>query len=99
MDTVSEVLDNLRRVGKDNEFVVSEAGSVIVLGKTYGYHDIRIIQTFRFEGESDPADGAIIFLIQTHDGTVGYSLDAYGVYTNHSNDGFGDLILKLVVRE
>jgi hypothetical protein len=98
MDTISTVLNSLKLKRQDNEFVLNETGQVTLNGKLYSQHDIRIIKTYRFEGESDPADEAIIYLIRANDGIIGYSLDAYGVYTNHMNDGYADLIRKMAMR-
>lgn len=97
MDTISAVLSNLKLKRQDNEFVIAETGEVTLNGKLYSQHDIEIIKTYRFEGESDPADEAIIYLIKANDGIIGYSLDAYGVYTNHMNDGYADMIRKMGV--
>jgi hypothetical protein len=69
---------------------------VLLKGKLYRQSEIKIIRTFRFEGESDPDEEAIIYLIKANDGTIGYSLDSYGVYTNHENDGYADLINKMI---
>jgi hypothetical protein len=95
MDTISSVLDTLKLKNQDNEFVINETGQLSLNGKSYSQHDVKIIKTYRFEGESDPADGAIIYLIMAQDGVIGYSLDAYGVYTNHANDGYAALIQKI----
>ena len=97
MDTISTVLNDLKLKRQDNEFVVNETGLVTLNGKLYSQHDIKIIKTYRFEGESDPADEAIIYLIRANDGIIGYSLDAYGVYTNHTNDGYADMIRKMAM--
>jgi len=99
MDTISAVLSNLKLKRQDNEFVFAETGWVTLNGKSYSQHDIKIIKTYRFEGESDPADGAIIYLIEANDGIIGYSLDAYGVYTNHMNDGYADMIRKMATEK
>lgn len=98
MDTISSVLDTLKLKNQDNEFIINETGQLSLNGKSYSQHDIKIIKTYRFEGESDPADGAIIYLIMAQDGVIGYSLDAYGVYTNHTNDGYADLIQKIAMK-
>ena len=95
MDTVSSILNNLKVKGQDNEFVIFPNGSIHLNGKSYKQDEIEIIKTYRFEGESDPADEAIIYLIEATDGIIGYSLDAYGVYTNHANDAFADSIHKM----
>ena len=96
MDTIRNVLDNLRLKKQDNEFIVNDQGMVLLKGKLYRQSEIKIIRTFRFEGESDPDEEAIIYLIKANDGTIGYSLDAYCVYTNHENDGYADLINKMI---
>ena len=99
MDTISTVLNMLKLKNQDNEFVITQTGQLSFNGKSYSQHDIKIIKTYRFEGESDPADAAIIYLIMTHDGVIGYSLDAYGVYTNHRNDGYADLIQQMAINQ
>lgn len=60
---------------------------------------MKIIRTYRFEGDSDPSDAAIIYLLEASDGLIGYSMDAYGVYSNHSDDGYDDFIRKIQVEE
>lgn len=97
MDTISTVLNKLKLKNQDNEFIIDESGRLRLNGKSYSKHDIKIIKTYRFEGESDPADQAIIYLILAYDGIIGYSLDAYGVYTNHRNDGYADLIQQIAI--
>lgn len=92
MDTISAVLSILKIKKQDNEFVINGTGQLSLNGKSYRHYEIKIIKTYRFEGDSDPADEAIIYLILTQDGIIGYSLDAYGVYTNHMNDGYAGLI-------
>jgi len=92
MDTISTVLDHLKLKGQDNEFAINKHGMVTLRGKVYLRNEMKIIKTYRFEGESDPAEEAIIYIIKTYDGNMGYSLDAYGIYTNHANDEFADLI-------
>lgn len=95
MDTISTVLNKLKQKNQDNEFIIDESRQLSLNGKSYSQHDIKIIKTYRFEGNSDPADSAILYIILTHDGIIGYSLDAYGVYTNHRNDGYADLIQQI----
>lgn len=95
MDTMSTVLKHLKQKNQDNEFTVAEDGQVLLLGKQYQQHEIRLIKTYRFEGDSDPDEEAIIYLIEAFDGVVGYSIDTYGIYTSHLTDGYAGLIKKL----
>lgn len=96
MDTMSTVLSYLKQKEQDNEFTVDEFGHLMLKGKCYQAHEVRLLKTYRFEGDSDPEEEAIIYLVETIDGTVGYSIDTYGIYTNHATDGYAAFIKKLV---
>lgn len=50
--------------------------------RCYNPQDICIINYFRFEGQSDPADNTILYQIETSDGLKGSLVDAYGVYSD-----------------
>lgn len=99
MTTVSVVLEKLRIRKQDNEFTITDKGFTTTNGKIYQPEDLTIIRTYRFEGESDPADSSIIYVIEARDGMIGYSMDAYGVYSNHDDDGYDDFIRKINVEE
>jgi hypothetical protein len=99
MTTVSSILEKLRIKKFDNEFKMSPEGFTPGNNKYYQPEDLKIKRTYRFEGESDPGDNAIIYLLEANDGMIGYSLDAYGVYSDHGNDGYDDFIRKISVDE
>ena len=100
MTTLSAVLDKLRLKGYDNEFEITEQGFTPGNGKYYQPEDLTIIKTYRFEGESDPADSSIVYVIQTGDGLIGYSMDAYGAYSTHDEgNNYDDFIKKIPVEE
>ena len=99
MTTVSSVLERLRIKKYDNEFRMNPEGFTPGNNKYYNPEDLKIIRTYRFEGESDPSDSSIIYLIEANDGLIGYSLDAYGVYSDHEDDGYDDFIRKISVDE
>jgi hypothetical protein len=99
MTTVTSVLEKLRIKKRDNEFRITPEGFTPGNKKYYQPQDLKIIRTYRFEGESDPSDSSVIYLIEANDGLVGYSLDAYGVYSEHEDDGYDDFIRKIPVEE
>lgn len=99
MTTLSTVLEKLRLKNQDNEFRMTETGFGPASGKVYEPADLKIIKTYRFEGDSDPSDNAILYLMEASDGMVGYSLDAYGVYSNHEDDKYDDYIKKIPMEE
>lgn len=102
MTTLSQVMNQLREKGKDAEFKLADSGLGLINatnGKLYPISDLRIIRTYRFEGESDPSDSSILYLIEGTDGQVGYLLDAYGVYSGYEDDQFDKVIRAIPVEE
>jgi len=99
MTTLSGVLENLRIKKQDNEFIITPKGFSAINGKTYSANELKIIRTYRFEDDSNPSDSSILYLIEANDGLTGYSIDAYGVYSNHDDDGYDDFIKKIPVEE
>lgn len=99
MTTVTSVLEKLRIKKRDKEFRMTPEGFTAGTGKYYNPEDLKIIKTYRFEGESDPSDSSIIYILEATDGLVGYSMDAYGVYSDHEDDGYDDFIRKINVEE
>jgi hypothetical protein len=98
MTTLVSVLETLRKKKMDNEFRMTEKGFTADKNKYYQPEDLVIIKTYRFEGDTNPDDASILYLIQANDGLTGYSIDAYGVYTNHDND-YNEFIKKLKVED
>jgi hypothetical protein len=98
MTTLSSILEKLRVKKIDNEFQNTPNGFTASNSKFYQPQDLKIIRTYRFEGESNPDDNAVIYVIEANDGLIGYSLDAYGVYSDHDGD-YDDFIRNIPVHE
>lgn len=99
MTTLSGVLESLRIKKQDNELIICPEGFKGANGKTYAANELKIIRTYRFEGDSNPSDSSILYLMEAADGLTGYSIDAYGAYSNHDDDGYDDFIKKIPVEE
>jgi hypothetical protein len=99
MTTLSQIMEKLRRKGRDNEFLLTPNGFSVGNGKFYQPDQLKIIRTFRFEGESDPSDSSILYVIEAKDGVIGYSVDAYGAYSTHDEANYDDFIRKIPVDE
>ncbi len=99
MTTVSQVLEKLRVTKRDNEFRMMSGGFGTGSGKIYQPEDLKIIRTYRFEGASDPSDSSVLYVLEANDGLIGYSIDAYGAYSNHDDDGYDEFIRKLPIQE
>jgi hypothetical protein len=97
MNTLSQVLEKLRLKGLDNEIKMTDHGKMqgIGINKIYNPEDLTIIKTYRFEGDSDPADNSVLYLLEDKDKQIGYILDAYGMYSSQENTGFDDFLKKI----
>jgi hypothetical protein len=98
MTTLTSVLEKLRVKKRDNEFKMTEKGFTVNEQKFYNPEDLTIVKTYRFEGESDPADSSVLYVIEANDGMIGYSLDAYGAYTMH-DETYDEFIRKVKVED
>jgi len=79
MKTLSECINKLVSEGFTENFRVS--GKKLIgekTNKTYSQDEVHIANFYRFEGQSDPGDNAILYAIDTDDGTHGILVDAYG---------------------
>jgi hypothetical protein len=97
MDSISTVLSKLKLKRQDTEFFILAKGEVTLNGKIYKQHNVKILRTYRFEGESDPADQAIIYVIKANDGSMGYCIDGYGMYSAHTSDLYRDFIQSATI--
>lgn len=80
-DTVTEALDGLKERGYEHDFNLK--GSQLeckALSKQWPARELTIDETHRFEGQSDPADEAVVYAISSADGVQGTFVDGYGTY-------------------
>lgn len=98
MTTLVSVIEKLRERNFDNEFTWTAEGFSLGAGKLYQPDELTIIKTYRFEGDSNPDDSSILYLIETNDGYTGYCIDAYGAATNHGED-FNNFIRNIPVKD
>ena len=100
MTTLSQVLEKMRLKKQDNEFRFSKEKFTAPSGKQYDPSDLKIIKTYRFEGDSDPGDSSVIYLLEAKDGLIGYTIDAFGAYSNHDDEeGYDDFLRQIPVTE
>ncbi len=99
MTTLSGVLEKLRIKKQDNEFKMSPKGFTTGNSKFYQPEELKVIRSYRFEGDSNPDDSSVLYLLEAKDGLIGYTMDAYGAYSNHAGDGYDDFLKKIPVEE
>ncbi|MBA4852564.1 hypothetical protein [Emticicia sp. BO119] len=101
MTTMVSILEKLRKKGVDKEFRWTDKGFCIADSESfYEPEDLKIIKTYRFEGESSPSESSILYIIESKDGHIGYTIDAYGAYSNHENEeGYDEFVREIPVVE
>lgn len=101
MSTLLDVLNACKARKMDKPFKYTPQGFMLESGgKSYQPADLKIIKTYRFEGMSNPDDNSILYIIEAKDGTSGYMIDSYGVYSSHDNQqGFDNFIRQIPVED
>ena len=101
LKTLSEVLNILVKRGITKEIRMNDQKQ-IVLGqneKIYQPDDLCIVKSYRFEGESNPDDNAVLYLIEDKDGELSTILDSYGAESNYSGKEFDNFLRNLPIQE
>lgn len=89
MRTLSNAIERLINRGFTANFgVVDGRLRAFDSGRTFGADQLTIREFQRFEGVSDPDDMAIVYAIESSDGTRGSLVDAFGAYSNPSVSAF-----------
>lgn len=79
LKTLVEVHAKLLADGYKEEFTVSNnLLTALSTQKQYKPEDVNIVDFFRFEGQTDPGDSSILYVLETTDKTKGTLVDAYG---------------------
>lgn len=81
--TLAGTLADLTDRGFTTAFVATGDGlRAAGTARTFRAEDLTIREFHRFEGVSDPDDMAIVYAIESRDGTRGTLVDAFGVYSS-----------------
>jgi hypothetical protein len=92
-DTVSEAVNGLKKRGFDLDFNLQE-NCLICNGDKFDVNDFEITEVYRFEGNSDPSDEAVVYAIESVRGEKGVLVNGYGI----SAEGIGaEMVKKLSI--
>ena len=93
MKSLALCLNRMVLDGYDDDFKVTEGGlKSLKTEKVYKPDQINIVNFFRFEGQSDPADNSIMYVIESTDGVKGTVVDAYAPYSDTKITEFMDQV-------
>ena len=86
--TLVDTLNKLKSEGYIEDFNLKENQLVCSNGKHVLFHDdFHIDKVFRFEGETNPSDEAILYAISSEKYKLkGVLINAYGIYSDSVSD-------------
>jgi hypothetical protein len=94
--TLSEAVNGLKKRGFTIDFNIE--AEKLVCSKTplaLAPNEFEITEVYRFEGNTDPADEAVVYAIESKHGQKGILVNAYGPDANAMD---GELIRKLKIK-
>ncbi|MEI9946656.1 MAG: phosphoribosylpyrophosphate synthetase [Chitinophagaceae bacterium] len=77
-DTVTAAVNGLKKRGYTLDFNLKE-NCIICHEDKFHPEDFEITEVYRFEGNSDPADEAIVYAIESNKGHKGVLVNGYGI--------------------
>ena len=90
-DTLAEAVNGLKQRGYTIDFNV-EADRVYCSTTSLSLKpaDFEIVEFYRFEGPSDPADEAVVYAIESKNGEKGSLVTGFGI----SAEGMGEAMIE-----
>lgn len=78
-DTVSQAVNGLKQRGFTLDFNLQENCLVCNENNKYNLGDFEITEVYRFEGNTDPADEAVVYGVESTNGKKGVLVSGYGI--------------------
>lgn len=77
-DTVSAAVEGLNERGYTLDFNLEE-NCLVCKEDKFHLEDFEIVEVHRFEGNTDPADEAVVYAIESNNGQKGILVNGYGI--------------------
>ena len=77
-DTVTEALKDLKNRNYTVDFNLAD-NCIVCNEQRFNADDSEIVEVYRFEGDSDPADEAVVYAIESKSGLKGVLVNGYGI--------------------
>ncbi len=84
-DTITEAMEQLHSQGYTLDFNLKES-QLVADGKAYPADEFEIVDLYRYEGASDPADEATVYALTSKSGLKGLLVSGYGASSDLSSD-------------
>jgi hypothetical protein len=92
-ETVTAAVNGLKQRGYTLDFNLSE-NCLVCQDDKFNPEDFEITEVYRFEGNSDPADEAVVYAIESKKGDKGVLVNGYGPSANEMSS---DMAKKLSI--
>jgi len=79
--TVSAAIEQLRKKGFTVDFNLKE-NCIVCHPEKFNPKDFEIVDVYRYEGNTDPADEAAVYAIESKTGIKGVLVTGYGISTD-----------------
>ncbi len=101
MTTLSQVMKTLSERGIHREFRMNENCEMKFENSDTVYQpsDLTILKTYRFEGDSNPDDNAVLYVVKDNAGNRGMIIDSYGADSNYAGEKFDEFLRNIPVQE
>ena len=101
MSTLSQVMNTMAKRGITKEFRMNENCEMKYENseKNYRPEDLTIVKSYRFEGDSNPDDSAVLYIVSDNDGNKGMIIDSYGADSNYPGQEFDAFIRDIQIKE
>jgi hypothetical protein len=78
-NTLSEAITDYQKKGYTVDFNLSEHHlESKSIKQQWNPEELTVVKFYRFEGDSNPSDNSILYVIETKDGKKGLLVDTYG---------------------
>jgi hypothetical protein len=82
--TITEAIEQLRKQGYTLDFNLKE-NLLMVDDHVFTADEFEIIDVYRYEGPSDPADEATVYALSSKSGLKGILVDGYGASADEAS--------------
>jgi hypothetical protein len=92
-DTVTDAVKGLKQRGYVKDFNLEE-NCIVCKEEKFHPEDFEITEVYRFEGDSDPADEAVVYVIESKNGDKGILVSGYGISADEMSS---EMVKKLSI--
>ena len=96
MTSMIDSIIQMNKKGFDKEFSVNLKNELTYAnGLLYKPSQVKIVEFFRFEGDSDPSDESILYALETDNGVKGVLSHIYGREASEESQKTSDFITQV----